>query len=100
KRETGTRVDLVESMDSSDATLYATVHGGESFPDAELQRAENIARATMPGNVTAAQLARALRMAGMGRVLGTVTVPPPAKPLADTKHQLRRLIQTRVNRLA
>lgn len=100
KREAGTRVDLVESMDSSDATLYATVHGGESFPDAELQRAENIARATMPANVTAAQLARALRLAGMGRVLGTVTVPAPEKPLADTKHQLRRLIKTRVGRLS
>lgn len=101
KRETGTQVDLVEPMDSSDASLFATVHGGESFPDAELQRAENLAKAGgIDRSVTAAQLARVLRMAGGGRILGTVTVPPPAKPLADTKHQIRRLIRTKVSRLA
>ena len=103
KSEPGTQVNLVEVVDSSDAELYATIHGGESFPDAELKRADDLGKAAgLPSNVTAAQLARVLRLAGTGRVLGTVTVPAPApaKPLADVKHKLRQIIKTKVGRLA
>ena len=96
-----TLVNLVEPMDSSDASLFATVHGGESFPDAELRRADDLIRiGGLPSATTAAQLARVLRLAGTGRVIGTATIQAPERPLADKKHTMRRLISTKVGRLA
>ena len=100
EREPGTLVDLVEPMDSSDASLFATVHGGESFPDAELHRADELIRICgLPSATTAAQMARALRLAGTGRVIGTATIQAPERR-ADTKHTMRRLIRTKVGKLA
>jgi superfamily II DNA or RNA helicase len=62
------RLSIVEAVESSEARPYATVNGGESFTDEELRRAELLAQeAGLPGNVTAVQLARALRLAGEER---------------------------------
>ena len=41
-----------------------------------------------------------LRLAGTGRVIGTATIQAPERPLADKKHTMRRLISTKVGRLA
>lgn len=91
------RLDLVEPLDSSEASHHATILSGDSFSDAELLRAQTLATAAgMPSSVSAAAVARMLRLAGAGRVVGTVHVEPVAVPLADTKASLRRLVQKKV----
>lgn len=96
-------LDLVEPLDSSEATHHSTILAGETFTDDELRRAESMMTAAgMPGSVTVAAVARLLRMAGAGRVVGTAvisTAKPVERPLADQKATLRRLINTKVGRL-
>lgn len=60
--ETEWQPTAVEAVESSGASLYATVHGGESFTDAELAHAAGVAKAAGL-NVPAAQMAKALRLA-------------------------------------
>jgi superfamily II DNA or RNA helicase len=96
------RLDLVEPIDSSEAVHHSTILAGDSFTEPELQRAMSVLQAArMPASITAAQMARALRVAGAGRVLGTAVVEKPseAKPLADEKTTMRKLIQRKVGRL-
>ena len=98
-----TLFDLVEPLDSSEATHHSTILAGEAFSDDELRRAQSmIEMSGITAAVTPAQIARMLRMAGAGRVAGQVIVDPkPAevRPLADEKASLRRLINTKVGRL-
>jgi superfamily II DNA or RNA helicase len=91
-----------EPAGSSEATHYATILGGEELPDAELRRADEFMRlAGMPASVTPAQVARLLRLAGAGRVVGTAQVQaPPTLKLADQKRPLRQLVNKKVNQLA
>jgi superfamily II DNA or RNA helicase len=94
--------DLVEPLDSSVATHHSTILAGEAFTDEELHRAQSLIEMSgMPASVTPAQMARTLRMAGAGRVVTTITVPPVQHqvPLADEKVALRRLIKKKVGRL-
>jgi superfamily II DNA or RNA helicase len=95
--------DLVEPMGSSEAVHHSTILGGDSFGDEELRRAEVAGQASgMPASVSVAQLARFLRAAGAGRIVGTgvVKVPAQPKPLAEEKATLRWLIKRKVGRLA
>lgn len=101
--QTSLRFDLVEPLDSSEAVHHATILSGEEFTEEELRRAEVAAQqAGLPASVTPAQVARLLRMAGAGRVVGTATVQAPAaqRPLADEKVALRRLLKKKVSRLS
>ena len=96
-------LDLVEPLGSSEARHHSTILGGESFTDEELRRADAVLQACpgFPPSVTPAQVARLLRAAGLGRVVGTAVVntPPPVKTVADHKRELRKLLQRKVGRL-
>jgi superfamily II DNA or RNA helicase len=97
-------LDLVEPIDSSEAVHHSTILSGEAFSDEELRRAANyIGAAGMPASVTAAHVARLLRLAGAGRVVGTATLKPEASAhppnLADEKASMRRLLKRKVGRL-
>lgn len=97
--QTTLRLDLVEPLDSSVAVHHSTILAGESLPEDELRRAEPL-HAYFPGNVTTAQIARALRAAGAGRVVASTTFDAPvARPLADQKASLRQLLNRKVGRL-
>lgn len=94
-------INIVEPLGSGEAVHLATILGGERFADAELRKAEEMARLSgMPGNVSAAHVARLLRMVSGGRTVQTTTVELPKTPLADEKRQVRKLIANRVGRLA
>src|SRR5690606_21767972 len=96
-------LNLVEPLGSSEARHHSTILGGESFTDEELRRADAVLQACpgFPPSVTPAQVARLLRTAGLGRVVGTAVVnpPPPVKTVADHKRELRKLLQRKVGRL-
>lgn len=101
-RQTSLTFDLVEPLDSSEAVHHSTIFRAESFTDEELRRAESLTQqAGMRSGVTAEEVARLLRLAGAGRVAGTVTMQAPtgARPLADEKAALRRLITRKVGQL-
>lgn len=96
--------DLVEPLDSSEAVHHSTILSGETFTDEELNRAQNYSEAAgMPSSVTAAHVARLLRVAGAGRVVGTATLRTDSAGtlpnLADEKAAMRRLIKKKVGRL-
>lgn len=94
--------DLVEPAGSSEAVHTSTILSGDEYSDEELKRAENAGKAAgMPSNVSAAQVAKLLRMAGAGRVVGTATVTAdvPVPDLAQEKASLRRLASRNVGRL-
>jgi hypothetical protein len=104
ENQTPLMFDLVEPLDSSEATHHSTILAGEAFSDEELQRAQvMLVNSGMPASVTPAHMARVLRMAGLGRVAGTAIVNPQpsatAQPLADEKASLRRLVKKEVARL-
>lgn len=100
KTTTQLEVNLVEPLASSDAVHLATILAGQQIGDVELKRAEEIARLSgMPGNVSPAQLARALRMAGAGRTVASVPVEIPRVPLVDEKKRVRALLRAKVARL-
>lgn len=92
-----------DPLHSSEAQHYATILSGDSFTDAELQRAETLARAAgLPASVTAAQIARVLRLNGGDDGEGTLVKVPAPRPViapADEKQQLRSLVQKKVGRL-
>lgn len=94
------QLDLVEPLGSSEAVHHSTILAGEAFSDAELQHASNLL-AYLPPSTTAAQLARVLRVAGGGRVVGTATVTTqaPTMSLAEEKTALRRLVNRKVGYL-
>jgi superfamily II DNA or RNA helicase len=93
-------INVVEPLGSSEAIHIATILGGEQFADAELRKAEEMARlAGIPANVNAAQVARLMRMVTGSRTLGTTTVEMPSAPLADEKRQVRKYIANKVGRL-
>ena len=100
--QTALQFDLVEPLDSSEAVHHSTILSGDLVTDEELRRAEALMRtAGTPGNWSPAQVARLLRVAGAGRVVGTATVTPPeVKPLADQKKATRRLLSRKVAQLA
>lgn len=92
-------VTMVEPLTSSEATHHSTILGGESFTDTELTRASGFAQeAGLPGNVGPAQVARLLRLAGIGGSPVRVNVPTPnAGPsLAKEKEALRKLFNGKV----
>lgn len=96
--------DLVEPIDSSEAVHHSTILSGEVFSDEELRRAHGYKEAAgMPGSVTDTHIARVLRLAGAGRVVGTASIKQaaPSQPLnlSDEKAALRRLIARKVGRL-
>lgn len=94
--------DLIEVVASSEAIHHSTILSGESYSDEELARALTLQeRAGIPGNVSTAQVARLLRLAGHGEIVGRATInrPAPPKPLlADQKTSLRREVQSLVGR--
>jgi superfamily II DNA or RNA helicase len=93
-------INVVEPLGSSEAVHLATILGGEKFADAELRKAEEMARlAGMPANVSAAHVARLMRMLTGGRTVQTTTVEVPKTPLVDEKRQIRKLIANRVGKL-
>ena len=96
------QLDLVEHLGSSEAVHHSTILSGEAFSDAELQNASSLLD-LLPPSTTAAQLARVLRIAGTGRVVGTATVTAttakPARSLAEEKTTLRRLVNRKVGYL-
>lgn len=93
-------INVVQPLGSGEAIRLATILGGEQFNDAELRDAEEKARLVgMPGNVSAAQVARLLRLATGNRTVQTTTVDVPKTSLGDQKRQIRKLISSRVGRL-
>lgn len=105
-RQASFNFDLVEPIDSSQATHHATIYSGQAYGNAELEHARKIiADSGMPAAVTAEQMAKALRAAGSGRVVGTATMSVttldelPTPTLADEKARLRKLIHRKVGRL-
>lgn len=99
--QTTLNVDFVEPAGASEAVHHSTILGGDSFSDEELARAQAIADASgTPGSVSVAHVARILRVAGAGKVVGhgTVKVETP-KRLTDEKLTLRRLVNKKVGRL-
>ncbi|HEX6870406.1 MAG TPA: DEAD/DEAH box helicase family protein [Micromonosporaceae bacterium] len=94
-------IDLVVPLSASEAVHVATILSGDSFADAELTRAEEYARlAGMPPSVTAAQVARLVRVLGGGRTVGAATVEIPQQPLGDQKDIIRKELKRRVGYLA
>lgn len=108
KSQQPTLLDLVEPpawepVGSSEATHYATIFSGESFADDELRRAEEVRQlAGAPGSWKPEQVARLLRVAGAGRVVGRAVLdtPRPAVGLADQKKPLRKLVNAKANAYA
>lgn len=101
--QTQLRFDLVEPLDSSEAVHHSTILSGDAIPDEELRRAEAAMKAAgIHTGVSAAQVAKLLRVAGAGRIVGTATVTAPTTdvPLADEKASLRRLLNRKVGKLA
>lgn len=93
-------INVVEPLGSSEAVHLATILGGEKFAEAELRKAEEMSRlAAMPANVSAAHVARLMRMMSGGRTVQTTTVEIPKQSLADEKRQIRKLLANRVGRL-
>ncbi len=100
--QTQMRFDLVEPLDSSEAVHQSTILSGDTIPDEELRRAEAAMKAVgILTGVSAAQVAKLLRVAGAGRVVGSATVVSEAAPvpLADEKATLRRLLNRKVGKL-
>lgn len=92
-----------EPAGSSEANHYATILSGDFLPDDELRRADELLRlAGMPPNVTPAQAARMLRLAGAGQVVGKVSLESETATarLTDQKRPLRKKINAKVNVLA
>ncbi len=97
------QLDLVEPIDSSEAVHHSTILSGDSFTDEELRRGTEMAQICgLPASVTAAHMARVLRILGAGRVVGTavLTPSPSAPPLVDQKASMRRLVQRKVGQLS
>lgn len=94
------RLDLVEPIDSSEAIHAATILSGDAIPDEELRRAEAAMMAAgATGAVSVALIAKVLRAAGHGKVVGTAVVSTELPTLADQKVNLRRLLQRKVGKL-
>lgn len=95
--------DFFEPVDSSEAIHHETIHNGQAFTDAELSEAERVIReAGMPASMTAAQMARALRVAGKASQPAAPADRPdgPVYTQQDEKMALRRLINRKVGRFA
>lgn len=105
ERDRGTQLtfDLVEPLDSSEAVHHSTILSGDVLSEEELRRAASYMNALgTPSSASPAYIARILRLAGAGRVVGTATIKPDAAPvpnLADEKTSLRRLLHRKVGRL-
>ncbi len=94
-------LNIVVPLSPSEAVHVGTILSGESFADAELRQAEEYAAlAGMPASVTAAQVARLVRVAGGGRTIGTATVELPKPSLEEQKRLVRADLQRRVGYLA
>lgn len=93
-------IDVVQPLAPSEAVHLRTILSGDSFTEAELERAARLGReAGMPASTTPAQMARLLRIAGAGQTIATTTVELPAQTLGDQKRHIRRQLQTMVGRL-
>jgi len=93
-------IQVVQPLGAGEAVHLATILGGEQFADAELRKAEELARlAGMPANVSAAHVARLMRMLTGNRTVQTTTVEVPTRPLVEEKRQIRKLLANRVGRL-
>lgn len=94
-------INFVEPLGSSESVMAHAILSGDTFDDAELRRAEELAhQAGLTGHP--ANVARLLRLAGMsaGRPLATIDIPAPAVPLDKHKQGLRRMVSMGVSRLA
>ncbi len=86
---------------ASDAVHTATILAGDSFSEAELQRAQVAGQlAGLPASLTPVQIARLARVLGAGRPVGTAVVEIPQRQLGDEKAAVRRDLQRRVCYLA
>lgn len=93
-------INVVQPLGAGEAVHLATILGGEKFADAELSKAEELARlAGMPANVSAAHVARLMRMMTGGRTVQTTTVEVPKMPLSAQKKRIRKLLANRVGQL-
>lgn len=94
-------INFVEPLGSSESVMSHAILSGETFDDAELERADLLAKRNgiqaHPANI-----ARLLRQAGMAaaRPLATVDIPAPAVPLDKQKETKRRIIKKMVARVA
>ncbi len=94
-------LNLVVPLAASEAVHLTTILSGDSFNDAELKAAEEMARlAGMPPSVTPVQVARLARVLGAGRTVGTTTVEIPSQSLEEQKLIVRKHLQRRVQYLA
>lgn len=93
------RLDIVQSLDPSEAVHLATIFSGQAVQDAELKQAMEWMRALgIPANVKPEQIALLLRAATKSRTLQTVTVTPeiPQRSLIDEKKAVRKALQHKV----
>lgn len=96
--------NLVVPLAPSEAVHMATILSGDSYTETELRRAEELATASgMPPSVSAAQMARVIRMLEGTRTVGTATVDVPQQSLEEQKTFVRKNLKRLVgllNRLA
>lgn len=86
---------------ASDAVHTATILGGDSFSEAELERAQVAGQlAGLPASLTAVQIARLARVLGGGATVGKAVVEIPKRSLGDEKAIVRKELQRRVGYLA
>jgi superfamily II DNA or RNA helicase len=94
-------INLTVPLAPSEAVHLSTILSGESFTDAELQDAETKAKqAGFPPSITAAQVARMLRLATGQRTIGTTAVDIPQPSLEERKKLARKKLVSLVGRLA
>ncbi|MGE7391721.1 hypothetical protein ACQKM2_40235 [Streptomyces sp. NPDC004126] len=83
------QLDLVQSINSSEALHHSTVYGGQSYSEDELIRAKNVAEAVgAPPTMTPAQMASAIRIVTGSKLLTTATATIPAQPTAEPEKDL------------
>lgn len=94
--------DLFEVVDASPAIHHETIHNGQAFTELEIAEAERVIRESgMPASLTAAQMARALRVAGAAsRPEPQPKSTGPVYTQQDEKMALRRLINRKVGRFS
>ncbi|MFV2084988.1 DEAD/DEAH box helicase family protein [Micromonospora sp. LOL_021] len=91
--------DMVVPLAPSEAVHMATILSGDSFTEAELRSAEEYAKlANLPANVTPAQAAQLLRIAGMRHAAPDPVQTAPAA-LTDKKAAVRKDLNRLVGRL-
>ena len=93
--------ELVETLPALDGRFSSTIFAGDDYSDEELSRALSLMQQAQLSGASPVQVARMLRIAGLGKVAGRVQldVPKPKQDRQKLKSDLTRLVKKYAARL-